>query len=46
MKRVNFEIASQVELEILKKLNVEPSTILFSHPIKAPHAIKEASVTE
>ena len=40
---VNFEIASQVELEILKKLNVEPSTILFSHPIKAPHAIKEAS---
>ena len=40
---VNFEIASQVELEILKKLNVEPSAILFSHPIKAPHAIKEAS---
>ena len=40
---VNFEIASQVELEILKKLNVEPSAILFSHPIKAPHAVKEAS---
>ena len=26
---VNFEIASQVELEILKKLNIEPSAILF-----------------
>ena len=30
---VNFEIASLVELEILKKLNVVPSGILFSHPI-------------
>ena len=40
---VNFEIASQVELEILKKLNIEPSAILFSNPIKAPQAIKEAS---
>ena len=42
---VNFEIASQVELEILKKLNIEPSAI-FSNPIKAPQAIKEASKYE
>ena len=37
---VNFEIASQVELEILKKLNIEPSAILFSTSYKSTTSYK------
>lgn len=37
-----FEIASSGELELLKKLKVEPGKIIFSAPVKKPDDIKEA----
>ena len=39
---VNFEIASEGELNLLKSLGVKPHRIIFSNPIKSASSIKAA----
>jgi ornithine decarboxylase len=39
---LGFEIASDGELEILKKLNVDPNRIISSNPVKTPMTIQKA----
>jgi len=39
---LNFEIASEGELHILKTLGVSPERIISSNPVKNPHFIEEA----
>ncbi len=39
---VHFEIASEGELELLKRINVPGQQIIFSNPIKTPSSIRAA----
>jgi ornithine decarboxylase len=39
---LNFEIASEGELRVLKMLNVSPNRIISSNPVKSPNFIREA----
>ena len=38
-----FEIASLGELEILKKINISPKSIIYSNPVKIPLHIAKAN---